>query len=229
MGLVPVLKAFIAATLGGLGSLQGAVLGGLLLGAIEIYLAAYLPDAVLPYPGRDDAGHRHPGAGRAAARTDGRAARGRALNFEARERRHADGQVKDVEHQLRARGRWAGNHRADQRPRRRSHHLVRPDGRICSAPAIACSASTIAASASPSRPKGPYTTAMMAADAKALVDNLKLRDFHLVGVSMGGMISQEYALAYRRRPALPHRSAAPTPRRVRSARACSSCGRTWRR
>ena len=51
MGLVPVLKAFIAATLGGLGSLQGAVLGGLLLGAIEIYLAAYLPDAALPFQG----------------------------------------------------------------------------------------------------------------------------------------------------------------------------------
>jgi branched-chain amino acid transport system permease protein len=51
MGLVPVLKAFIATTPGGLGSLQGAVLGGLLLGAIEIYLAAYLPDAMLPYHG----------------------------------------------------------------------------------------------------------------------------------------------------------------------------------
>lgn len=51
MGLVPVLKAFIAATLGGLGSLQGAVVGGLLLGAIEIYLAAYLPDAALPFHG----------------------------------------------------------------------------------------------------------------------------------------------------------------------------------
>jgi len=46
------------------------------------------------------------------------------------------------------------------------------------------------------RPKGPYTTALMAQDAKALVDHLKIRDFHLVGVSMGGMISQEYALAY---------------------------------
>ncbi|MEZ5829575.1 MAG: alpha/beta fold hydrolase [Dongiaceae bacterium] len=46
------------------------------------------------------------------------------------------------------------------------------------------------------RPKGLYTTAMMAADAKALVDHLKITGFHLVGVSMGGMISQEYALAY---------------------------------
>ena len=51
MGLVPVLKAFIAATIGGLGSLMGAVLGGLLLGVIEIYLAAYLPDAALPFHG----------------------------------------------------------------------------------------------------------------------------------------------------------------------------------
>jgi 3-oxoadipate enol-lactonase len=46
------------------------------------------------------------------------------------------------------------------------------------------------------RPKGPYTSALMAQDAKALVDHLKIKDFHLVGVSMGGMISQEYALAY---------------------------------
>lgn len=46
------------------------------------------------------------------------------------------------------------------------------------------------------RPPGPYTTAMMAKDAKALIDHLKISGFHLVGVSMGGMISQEYALAY---------------------------------
>jgi 3-oxoadipate enol-lactonase len=46
------------------------------------------------------------------------------------------------------------------------------------------------------RPAGPYTTRLFAEDTKALVDSLGLRDFHLVGVSMGGMIAQEYALAY---------------------------------
>ncbi|MDB4838034.1 branched-chain amino acid ABC transporter permease, partial [Marinomonas sp.] len=46
MGFMPVLKAFIAAILGGLGSLRGAVVGGFLLGFIEIYLAAFLPPAL---------------------------------------------------------------------------------------------------------------------------------------------------------------------------------------
>ncbi len=45
MGFTPVLKAFIAAILGGLGSLRGAVAGGFALGFIEIYLAAFLPAA----------------------------------------------------------------------------------------------------------------------------------------------------------------------------------------
>lgn len=42
MGFTPVLKAFIASILGGLGSLRGAVAGGFLLGFIEIFLAAFL-------------------------------------------------------------------------------------------------------------------------------------------------------------------------------------------
>jgi branched-chain amino acid transport system permease protein len=49
MGFVPVLKAFVAAIIGGLGSLSGAVAGGLVLGALEVMCQAYLPDAVLPY------------------------------------------------------------------------------------------------------------------------------------------------------------------------------------
>src|SRR3954454_11540111 len=47
-----------------------------------------------------------------------------------------------------------------------------------------------------SAPAGPYTTELFAKDAKARVDELGLRDFHLVGVSMGGMIAQEYAVAF---------------------------------
>ncbi|MGI8522528.1 MAG: alpha/beta fold hydrolase [Nocardioides sp.] len=45
-------------------------------------------------------------------------------------------------------------------------------------------------------PAGPYTSRMMADDAKGLVDELGIDSFHLMGVSMGGMISQEFALAY---------------------------------
>lgn len=47
-----------------------------------------------------------------------------------------------------------------------------------------------------SKPAGPYSSRQLADDAKALVDSLGIRDFHLMGVSMGGMIAQEYALAY---------------------------------
>jgi 3-oxoadipate enol-lactonase len=49
---------------------------------------------------------------------------------------------------------------------------------------------------SSSMPPGPYTTRLFAEDTKALVDHLGLRSFHLLGVSMGGMIAQEYALAH---------------------------------
>jgi 3-oxoadipate enol-lactonase len=46
------------------------------------------------------------------------------------------------------------------------------------------------------QPPGPYTSREMAADLKVLVDALGLVGFHLAGVSMGGAIAQEYALAH---------------------------------
>jgi branched-chain amino acid transport system permease protein len=49
MGFLPVLKAFIAVIVGGLGSLAGAVLGGFLLAFIEIGLRAFLPDSLIAY------------------------------------------------------------------------------------------------------------------------------------------------------------------------------------
>jgi 3-oxoadipate enol-lactonase len=47
-----------------------------------------------------------------------------------------------------------------------------------------------------SQPPGPYTSAEMAADLKALTTELGLVGFHLAGVSMGGVIAQEYAVAH---------------------------------
>jgi branched-chain amino acid transport system permease protein len=44
MGLVPGLKAFIAAVLGGIGNITGAVVGGIVLGVTEILVVAYLPN-----------------------------------------------------------------------------------------------------------------------------------------------------------------------------------------
>lgn len=44
MGIMPGLKCFIAAVIGGIGSISGAVLGGLLLGLIELMTIAFMPE-----------------------------------------------------------------------------------------------------------------------------------------------------------------------------------------
>ena len=52
MGFTPLLKAFIAAIIGGFGSIPGAVVGGVLIGVIESMAGFYLPQGwkdVAPY------------------------------------------------------------------------------------------------------------------------------------------------------------------------------------
>jgi branched-chain amino acid transport system permease protein len=49
MGFNPVLKAFVASVIGGLGSLPGAVIGAYVLGGLEILLQGLLPSALTPY------------------------------------------------------------------------------------------------------------------------------------------------------------------------------------
>jgi branched-chain amino acid transport system permease protein len=49
MGFIPLLKAFVAAVIGGFGSIGGAVLGAYLLGFAEIFLIGFLPPALSSY------------------------------------------------------------------------------------------------------------------------------------------------------------------------------------
>jgi branched-chain amino acid transport system permease protein len=49
MGFIPLLKAFVAAVIGGFGSLTGAVLGAYVLGFAEIFLVGFLPPALSSY------------------------------------------------------------------------------------------------------------------------------------------------------------------------------------
>ena len=44
MGAIPGLKCFIAAVIGGIGNIKGAIVGGLILGVMEVMVVYLFPD-----------------------------------------------------------------------------------------------------------------------------------------------------------------------------------------
>jgi pimeloyl-ACP methyl ester carboxylesterase len=44
--------------------------------------------------------------------------------------------------------------------------------------------------------QSPYSLTDLASDAKLILDTLKIKKVHLIGVSMGGMVAQEFAIHY---------------------------------
>jgi len=49
MGFVPLLQAFVAVVLGGMGNLRGAVIGGFAVAFVEVALQIFLPASLVPY------------------------------------------------------------------------------------------------------------------------------------------------------------------------------------
>src|SRR5262245_40733855 len=49
------------------------------------------------------------------------------------------------------------------------------------------------------KPKGPYTTSLLADDAAAVMEAVGLAQAHVLGTSLGGMIAQELALRHPQR------------------------------
>ena len=49
MGFTPILIAFVATIIGGLGTIRGSVIGGYLLGGFQVMLTAYLPNSLVVF------------------------------------------------------------------------------------------------------------------------------------------------------------------------------------